>query len=824
MNLLDPLRQDVTLALRQVRRSPGFALVAILTLGLGIGGNAALFSLVDGVILRPLPLRDSERLVGIIEENVAKGMLDFGVSPANLRDLTAARSDLFQSTTGYQARSGTVKVEEVPDRITYVAVSGSFFRVFLDRPALGRVLTGGDDVPGSDAVVVSHAFWVASLGASPDAVGRAIELDGVWRRIVGVMPARFAFPNPGVAMWVPLGLMPDEQARRGARFLGGVGRLAPGVTVAEAGEALVVEARNLSRAYPETNEGWTAKVVGLREATVGQVRTSLLLVWAAAGLILLMAAANVASLLLGRALGREREMALRGALGAEPGRLIGQVMTEGLLLATLGGAVGLGVAVVLMTGLRRLGASAIPRLSEVALDGRLVLFTAALVVTTAVLFSLMPALAGSRPDLRRAFEDGRGGGSRRRGRWQASLVVAEVALAVVVLIGTGLIVRTMVSLLRQPLGFEPDHVLTFRVEPPWRIKAEGSMDSIWARMTADRARIVRSYATLTDRLLQLPGVTQVGAVSRLPLTGEYWITSADLADDPAPSRDARPAVYIRLVTPGYFEAMGTRIIRGRSIRKSDRAGAERVVVIDQTFAERYWGDRNPLGSELILDPVPHDPAPRARVVGVAEAVHMGARELGSARDVPPARAGHRGHYLNWGMDVVLRPAAATDLDAPIRSVVREILPDAAVFRMASMDDLIASSVADRRFQLVVLGTFALVALVLTVVGVYGVLALMVRQRVREYGIQLALGASPARIGWQVEGRGLALVGLGAGIGVLISLGLSRLFAGLVYGIAVTDLAAFVAGPLVLGVVAFVTCAIPAWQAARVDATKMLASG
>jgi len=823
MTAMDTLRQDLTLAFRKIRRAPGFALVAILTLALGIGGNAALFSLVDGVLLRPLPYRESERLVSITEENLEKGFRDFGISPANLRDLVEARGGIFQATTSYQTRSGTVRVGETPDRVTTAAVSGSFFRVFLDRPALGRGLTDADDVAGGDAVVVSHAFWVTQLGAAPDALGRGLELDGTTRHVVGVMPAGFEFPVRGISIWTPLGLSPDEASRRGARFLAGVGRLAPGVSVADADRVVAAEARNLAQAYQETNAGWSAKVVGLREAAVAQARSPLLLVWAAAGLILLIAAANVANLLLGRSLSREREMALRGALGAAPGRLIRQVVTEGLVLALIGGAVGLGLSVLVVAGLRSLGAAAIPRLGEVALDGRIILFTAGLVLATGVLFSLVPAMSGSRPDLRRAFEDGRGGGSRRRGRWQAGLVVAEVALAVMVLIGTGLIVRTMLELLRQPLGFRPDHVLTFRVEPPWRVNLDGPIDSVWARLNLDRARITRSYAVLSDRLRQLPGVVQAGAVSRLPLTGEYWITGADRADRPAPTPDARPAVYVRLVTPGYFEAMGTRIVRGRGIEPADEIGGERVVVIDQTFATRYWGDQDPIGSELVLDQVPGDPAPRARIVGVAEAVHMGGLESSPrpAMYLPLAR-GTEGHSLNWGMDVVIRPAdPGVALEDAIKAITREVLPDAAVFRVASMNDLISASVADRRFQLVVLGAFALVALVLTVVGVYGLLTLTVRQRVREYGVRIALGASPSRIGWLVERHGLLLVAMGTGVGVAGSLALSRLFASLVYGVSTTDPAAFVAGPVIIALAAFVSGALPAWQAARADPAKLL---
>jgi len=815
----DLVRQDLRQALRQVRRAPGFSLVAAITLAVGIGGNAALFSLVDGVLLRPLPLREPERLVEVTEENLEEQMLRFGISPANFVDYTGDRSVL-QAAAAYWSISGTVKIGDTPERVALLAVTGDFFRVVTDRPFLGRVLRPEDDAPGATALVVSHAFWRNQLGGDEGVVGRTLELDGVVHRVVGVMPADFEFLSPSIAIYKPLGMEPVDRERRGARYLGAVARLAPGVSLAQASASVAARAAAVAAAHPETNRGWTARVSSLRDAVVGDVRPTLLLVWAAGGLVLLIAAANVANLLLTRAAARERELALRTALGARIGRLLRQLLTEGLVLATIGGMLGLGLAQLLLARIREVAPTGVPRLDDVVLGGRTALFTAGLVVVTTILFSVLPVWSVRRPSRDALLGSGRVGVGRSRSRWRAALVVGEVALATFVLVAGGLVVRTVTRLLDAPLGFVPDGALVFRIEPPFRLPSDAEGDFL-AAFLAERARAAAGYQVLEERLGALPGVRAVGSVNRVPLSGGYWITNVDVASRPAASVDERPAPFIRVVTPGYFAAIGTRLVRGRLIEPADAEGAERVAVIDETMARQLWSGDDPLGDELLLDSPPGMEL-RARVVGIVESIRMGRldTEARPAFYLPMAQS-IEGFGNNWGMDVVLTPATAGAALPAIREAARAAFPDAAVFQARSMEEIVARSLADRRFQLLVLGLFGLSALVLATVGVGALLGLVVRQQSRELGVRLALGARPASLWWLVQRRGLGLVGLGSVLGVVTALGFGGTLASLVYGVSVRDPLALLGGPALLIAAALLAASLPAARAMRVDPARIL---
>ncbi|MGE0552739.1 MAG: ABC transporter permease [Gemmatimonadales bacterium] len=815
----DVVRQDLRQALRQVRRAPGFSLVAAVTLAVGIGGNAALFSLVDGVLLRPLPLGEPERLVEVTEENLEEQMLRFGISPANFVDYTDDRSVL-QAAAAYWSVSGTVKIGDTPERVALLAVTGDFFRVITDQPFLGRVLRPEDDGPGATALVVSHAFWRNQLGGDEGVVGRTLELDGVVHRVVGVMPAGFEFLSPSIAIYKPLGMTPADRERRGARYLGAVARLAPGVTVAQANATVAARAEAVAGAHPETNRGWTARVSSLRDAVVGDVRPTLLLVWAAGGLVLLIAAGNVANLLLTRAAARERELALRTALGARIGRLLRQLLTEGLVLATVGGMLGLGLAQLLLARVREVAPTGVPRLDDVVLGGRTALFTAGLVVVTTILFSVLPVWSVRRPSRDALLGSGRVGVGRSRSRWRATLVVGEVALATFVLVAGGLVVRTVTRLLDAPLGFVPDGALVFRIEPPFRLPSDAEGDFL-AAFLAERARAAAGYQVLEERLGALPGVRAVGSVNRVPLSGGFWITNVDVASRPVASVDERPAPFIRVVTPGYFAAIGTRLLRGRLIEPADVDGAERVAVIDETMARQLWSGDDPLGDELLLDSPPEMEL-RARVVGIVESIRMGRldTEARPAFYLPMAQS-IEGFGNNWGMDVVLTPATAGAALPAIREAARAAFPDAAVFQARSMEEIVARSLADRRFQLLVLGLFGVSALVLATVGVGALLGLVVRQQRRELGVRLALGARPASLWWLVQRRGLLLVGLGSILGVVSALGFGGTLASLVYGVSVRDPMALLGGPALLIAAALLAASLPAARAMRVDPAWIL---
>ncbi len=816
----DVLRQDLRLAARQVRRSPAFAVMAMLTLSIGLGGNLAFFTLVDGVLLRPLRYAGQDRLLDVTEENLPEGRRNFGVSPADFLDLTRDPA-LFEAAAAFQVRSGTLRAGESFQRVQVASVSGDFFRVFRERPLLGRTLEAPDDVVGGNAAVVSETFFTTVLGGDPSALGREIEYEHTPLRVVGVMPRRFDFPSPTVAMWTPLAMPPSEWERRGARFVSVVARTRRGVSVEAVASRLDAVSASLAVAYPASNTGWTVRVRLLRDALVDDARSSLYLMAAAGALLLLIAVANVANLFLSRALTRQREMALRSALGARAGRVVRQLATEAMLLVAGGAAAGLAIAGLVVAWIRRSAGGAIPRLDEVAVDGRTAVAAIVAGVLTAVVIGALSAPARHARDLWNALGSGRAGATPERRRLQRGLVVGEVALAVFVLAGASLVVRTLLMVINQPLGFAPHQRLTFRIEPPMHVQPGGPMAEALPRLRADQARASEGYAALLTEIERLPGVRRAGAVNRLPLSGEYWITGVGIPGHPAPSADGSYATYVRPVTPGYFEAMGTRIVRGRAPGRDDVAGAEPVVVIDETFARRVWGAADPVGRALMLEG-PARTSIRARVVGVAEAVHMGRldSDVGPAMYVPFAQA-LEGMGFNWGMDVVVDGASpGRDVEA-IARLARGVFPDAVLFNVTTMDDRIAASLAPRRFQLLMLGLVAVLALVLATVGVGGALLLAVREQRGEFAVRMALGARGSRVWWQVQRGGLRLAASGAVIGLAAAVAGARAFSSLVYGVSVRDPLALGAGPVLVCLAAFVAVAIPATRAVRVSPIAVL---
>ena len=817
---LDILRQDLTLAARQLRRAPAYAALATLTLAIGIGGNVALFTVAYETLFAEPPFIDSRSLVRVSEENRELGLEAFGMSPANFRDFTEAAADLTDGSAVWQRQSGTTMIADTPERLESVRVSGEFFRVFREAPLLGRTLAPDDDVPGSNVVVLSHAFWSGRLGSDPDVIDRTIEIDERPHRVVGVMPAGFEYPGTGMALWRPLGLTSSEWERRGARFVGSVFRLRPGITPGMLQDRLATRAAALAEALPETNEGWTTSVLTLREAASAGLRGPVLLVWLGAGLILLIAVVNVANLLLGRAVARREEMELRRALGARTGRLFRQTLTEGALLSLVGASLGLILAAVCLDRFQNAGVGIAPQRADLALDGMSVGFTVLLVVVVTGLFSVVPALAGRR---RSAAAHG---GRRVRGvdrvRLQSGLVVAEIAFAVVVAVSTGLLARSAASLLSQPLGYRPDAVTTFRIEPPIRIDPGLELPDLIAAFEADRARIQSSYDAFLDRLGAEAGVESVGGVNRLPLTGNWWITGVRLPDSGTP--DDSHAAFIRVVLPGFLSTMGTRIIEGRMLDDGDVAGARRAVVIDRSFADLHWPGQSAVGQALSFEGPPELGDLSARVVGVVETIRQSDLEADPRPTmyVPLAQA-TEGHSSNWGMDIVVRTSGARIAEDRLRDIARDFLPAAAVFRVQAMEDLIAASVATRRFQLLLFGSFAITAIVLTLVGVFGVLALFARERSREFGVRLALGASPRRIQWLVQRNALRCALLGSGIGLAGSFAVASVFESAVYGISAYDPLAFVVGPLTLVIAALGGGFGPAWSATRTDPAEVLRS-
>ncbi|MEW5919240.1 MAG: ABC transporter permease, partial [Gemmatimonadota bacterium] len=494
----DVLRQDMRLALRQLRRDKAFALIAGLTLATGIGGNVAFFSLVDGVLLQPLPLIEPHRLVDITEENISRNMRNFGVSAANFRDLT--RGELFQSAALYQSRSATLTIGETKERMSFAAVSGDFFRVFAEAPLIGRTLVRQDDVVGNADVVVSYDFWRRVLGGDTQAVGREIDVDGRLLRVVGVMPQRFTFPSTTTSFWRSLAMSEAEWQRRGARFAGVVARLRPAVTVEHAQAALSQTALDLEKQYPRTNTGWTVKVWELRDSIVSGVRTPLLLIWGAGALVLIIAISNVASLFTARAVTREREVALRAALGARLGRLVRQLATEAAMLVTLSAAAGVAFASAIIAWIRPLALSFVPRMQDVTIGPRILAYAALLLFLTIGLLGLLATAPLRSNTLWTSLGSSRASASPVLRRRRRRIVVAEVALAVFALVGSALVVRTLAQLLSQPKGFDPNNLLTFRIEPPFRFALDGPVEQVYRSMTEDRRRIDAAFQDLTQQL------------------------------------------------------------------------------------------------------------------------------------------------------------------------------------------------------------------------------------------------------------------------------------------------------------------------------------
>ncbi|MET0398767.1 MAG: ABC transporter permease [Longimicrobiaceae bacterium] len=794
---MQTLLQDLRFALRTLLRSPAFAGVAILTLALGIGAVATLFSVVDGVLLRPLPFREPDRLVS--------------VSPALLRGeyvLARDRSRSFAELGGYQGGVGFgLSGGGEPERVTGAYASTNLFAALGAEPLLGRGFAAGEDQPGRGAVVVlGHGLWRRRFGGDPAAVGRTVTLDGEPRTVVGVMPAEFRFPSAETELWVPVPLDPAPHAVGALWGMGGfqaVGRLAPGATPRQA----LAELGALARAMRAENPLWTppepyradAAVVPLRDAVVGEVRPTLLVLLAAVGFVLLIACANVANLLLARGLGRAREMALRSALGAGRGRLVRQLLTESLVLALAGGAAGLLLA---SWGLRWLVAALpadTPRLAEVALDGRVTALALGATLLTGVAAGLLPAWRVTRRELQGPLREGAGAGGGRR-RLSGVLVAAEIGLAMVLVVGAGLLIRSVRALVAVDPGFRTERVVSARIDPP---------ESLYG----DPARQRAFYAEVLGRVQALPGVGAAGLTSQLPLGGEpsSWATAVEgVTLDP----NALPMFDRRAVTPEYLRTLGVRLVRGRAFTAADREDAPPVALVDEAAARRFWPAEDPVGKR-IGHPWAND---WMTVVGVVAEV----RSAGLAGEQNPAYYVPFAQKPGAGMTLVARTTSPPEaLAGSLRAVVAGVDPRVPVSRVRAMDEWVAQSVARPRLTAVLLGAFAGLALLLGAVGVYGVVAYTVGERTREIGLRIALGAGVGDVVGMVLRQGALLAAAGIGAGLLASLAATRALAGLLYGVTATDPLTFAVVPAILAAAALLATWLPARRASRVDPMSAL---
>ena len=802
-HMLGDIRQDLRYGLRTMLKNPAFTIIAVVALALGIGANTAIFSVVNSILLRPLPFKDPDRLV-FIWHAYPKLNLMAPVSPPGFMDYRA-RGDVFESAAASVGASVNLTGEGEPERIQLRAVTASYFPTLGVMPALGRTFLDEEDQPGHDHVVIlSNGLWQRRFGADPSIVGKTITLDGEGYNVVGVMPESFRlFGQDNI--WAPLALSAEQLApnRRRSEFLMMVARLRPGVTLGQAQAAMNAVAGQIQQDNPQSfpsDGSWGLQVKPVYEEMVADIRPALLVLLGAVGFVLLIACANVANLLLARASGRRREIAIRTALGAGRGRLVRQLLTESVLMSLVGGGLGLLLAVWGVDVLIKLNENNIPRSQEIGIDGRVLAFTFGLSLLTGVLFGLVPALQASKTELTEALkEGGRGSAGRHRTRFRNLLVVSEIALALVLLIGAGLMVKSFARLLHVNPGFDPQNLLTMQVALP----------STKYREPAQRADF---YRQTLEKIRSLPGVQAAGAVSNLPLSGSVSSGFFSIEGQEYSPGQQLPHGDIRSATTEYLQAMSIPLSKGRYFNDRDTDANTLVTIIDETIARLYWPDSDPIGKRIAFNR-PDDTKVWIEIVGVVGAVKHKALDADYRGQIylPHAQSPRGGMYL-----VVRTLGEPSSMTAMVRSAIQAVDKDQPVYRVMTMEALVTESVAQKRFSMLLLALFAVVAVMLAIVGLYGVMSYGVSQRTHEIGVRMALGAQSRDVLKMVVGQGLALALIGVGVGLVAAFLLTRLMSSLLFGVSATDPYMFASIPLILAAVALLACYIPARRATKVD--------
>ena len=807
----DEMIQDLRYGVRMLLKAPGFTSVAVVSLALGIGANTAIFSVVNAALLRPLRYEHSNRLVMIWDTNVERSLDHERPAPGNFLDWNR-HNQVFDGMAAWYQTSRTLRSEHEAEQVQVAQVAGDFFpilsagvsagRTFSPVEAPGAVYNSANGyLTGDRVAVISDNLWRRSFGADPGIVGRTIQLDGQSWQVVGVLSPNFAIPNKEVELWTPWDLTRMQNARD-QRFLQVVARLKPGVSLEQAQANLDSLAAESAKQYPKANKGWGVRLASLQDEIVGQSRTALLVLFGAVGFVLLIVCANIASLLLARASGRQREMAVRSALGASRLRIARQLMTESVLFSIVGGAVGSAIAFWVIRLLVLLRPGNLPRLDEIGIDIRVLVFTVAITVATGLLCGLAPALQVSGTDLATALKEGASRGASaglRQRRFRSLLVAFEMALALVLLVGAGLLARSFVHVLTVNPGFEARNLLVMPI----------FLDNNRYRTPAQSSSY---YQTLIERLRALPSVSAVGATTALPMSelgGDfsrpYWREG-----DTDPGGSA-PKAGMRMVTPDYFKAMGTSLLKGRAFTAQDRPEAPAVIVVNETLARQVWPGEDPVGKRLVIyfnrGRYPYE------VVGIA-----GDTKFYGLKSQPRPEvffAHTQDPYLI--MNVVVRSSAASQqLINLLRREVLALDPGQPAHSIVTMEEMVAHSVAPDRFSMLLLGVLALIALVLAALGIYGVMSYSISQRTHEIGIRMALGARAGDVSRLVLGQGMKLALAGMAIGVVAALALTRLLRKLLFDISPTDPVTFAAIVLLLTGVALLACWIPARRAMKVD--------
>jgi putative ABC transport system permease protein len=811
------LLADSRFAIRMLSKQPAFTALVVATLALGIGANTAIFSVVNAVLLRPLPFPRSEQLVLVTDDLTGRQASDVGMSVNELQDLQE-RSGIFEEISAVWPVDANLTGSDRPERVELLAVSPNYFSLLGATAHLGRVFGEEDRAPGfAEGVVISDGLWRRLFGADPNVLGRKIRADNDLYTIVGVMPASFRHPGrtlrDDVELWGTAGFSanPFGPPRRNVRMLpGAIGRLKNGMTVEQAQVQLDAFVAQLSAEFPNdypAEAGWTIRLAPAQQKLVGDVRTMLLLLLGAVGLVLLIACVNLANLMLARSLGRQREMAIRLALGANRRRLVRQLLTESLVLSLLGGAVSLLIVSWVTELLLKLVPTTIPRLHEVSFNTSVLLFTFGVSLLTGVLFGLVPAVQASRPDVLAGLKEGTAGAGlgARSHRLRSVLVVTELALSLVLMIGAGLLIRSFWRVLDVNPGFNPENVLVARIWLP--VPNNPDMDPY--RPPAKRVQFVKE---VLRRVSALPGVQRasLGGGNGVPLIGPH--NTAGLVIEDRQDETVPPQIQVSALSADYFSVLGTPLLDGRFFAESDDIESPRVALVDQAMVKRFWPDQNPIGKHIKFGRR-DSKAPWISVVGVVGDIKT------DGFDAPEKPHIYLPIFQNVGyaMAVYVKTEGnPKSLTHAVRQEVQAVDPDLPVFGEKTMDDLVAASLAERRFSMQLVTVFGVVALLLAGIGIYGVMAYSVNQRTREIGIRLALGAHTGDIMRWVLRQGMWLTATGVTAGLAAAFALTRLLQGFLFNIAATDVLTYAALALILALVAMVACYIPARRATKVD--------
>jgi putative ABC transport system permease protein len=801
-SMLPHLFQDVRYSVRLLLRTPGVTLIALLTIGLGIGANTAIFSIINGVLLRPLPVKDPERLVLIQHASISDRTQLAAVSPGNFYDIQRA-SRLVQPMAAFSGAAFTLTGRGDPERLQGIDSCGSVLEVAGVQPILGRIYTEADTTPGSPRVIViSHRLWQRLFAGRPDAIGQSLTLGGMPVTVIGVMPHGFSFPDTDVDFWAPEQLNAQQRASRTEFYLTILGRLAPGATAGAARAELDAIMNGLQGAFPQANSSLALEPTPLAEALVSSVSEMLWILMASVGCVLLIACANLANLLLAKATGRGREIAIRQAIGADRRRVIGQMLVESLVLGVAGGAVGIGIGMLFLDALVAWLPAGIPRIAEVSIDTRVLLVTMTVSAATGIFFGLAPALQLARNAPAAVLRnDART--STGRAPLRAILVAAELALALMLLAGAGLLIRSFVSMQRVDPGFSTDRLLTFQVRMEGPAYAEAP------------ARIA-FVDTIVERLKTLPGVTDAAAGSNAPITGRGTGAWFNMLARPWPAGTTPPGIPYRIITPEYFKTMQIPLVRGRLLTDADGPAGTPSVLISESVAKRFWGAdaARSIGSEIYMGAPDNKLFERATIVGIVKDVKL----AGLGNPLTDAVYGLN-TLMPWWRNftfAVRTSGDPTSLAPSVRQIVRAADPRLAITGLQAMTDIMSTSLAPARASMLLLALFAGVAIVMAAVGVFGVMSYTVNLRAREMGIRMALGARPSEVRRMVVADGMRQAAIGVALGVAGAIWVTRAMTSLLFQVRPGDPMTLVTAAVLLLATAALACYVPARRATRVD--------